>query len=239
MMKQHILDEIQRTAKENGGVPLGRERFLHETGIKYTDWYGRYWVRWSDAVREAGFVANKLQPAYPDDRLIEKLIGLIREAGRFPVQGDLRLKRRTDPDFPSHNAFGRLGSKGQLASRVLEYCRSHDGFDDVARLCAEVSPDKGSDEPQEGAPDEPIGYVYLSKVGRFYKIGKTNAVGRRERELAIQLPEKSRTVHAIRTDDPTGIEAYWHARFASKRQHGEWFRLDASDVSAFKRRKFM
>jgi hypothetical protein len=53
MNKQHILDEISRTAKDNDGVPLGAARFEAETGIKVSDWRGRFWARWGDAVREA------------------------------------------------------------------------------------------------------------------------------------------------------------------------------------------
>ena len=91
MTKEHIVDEIRRTAKENGGVPLGHRLFEQQTGIRYCDWFGKHWSRWGDALQEAGFAPNTfLKDAFTDDFLVEKLIALIRELGRFPGTGDLR-----------------------------------------------------------------------------------------------------------------------------------------------------
>lgn len=61
MERETILNEIRRTADANGGVGLGEIRFERETGIKESDWSGRYWVRWSDALAEAGFQPNAMQ----------------------------------------------------------------------------------------------------------------------------------------------------------------------------------
>src|SRR6266404_842522 len=238
MDKQHIIDEIRRTARANKGVALGWRRFETETGIKYSDWYGKFWTRWGDAVREAGLQANRMGEPFADEVLLEKLINLTRQLGRVPVQGDVLMARRKDPAFPSEKVFRRFGSKPQRAARVIAYCELHSGFEDVAKLWREI-PAEREQVQQTGRTEDVFGFVYLTKSGRFYKIGKTNAAGRRERELAIQLPEKTSTVHVMKTDDPSGIEAYWHDRFALKRQHGEWFTLSAEDVRAFKRRKFM
>jgi len=65
------------------------------------------------------------------------------------------------------------------------------------------------------------GYVYLIKSGRHHKVGRTNHVGRRSYEIALQLPEKSELVHRLETADAVGIERYWHARFADLRANGE------------------
>lgn len=150
------------------------------------------------------------------------------------------LKARRNPEFPSHNTYGRLGSKSELVQRLSEFCRKLEGYEDVVLLCEEYAARK-KDVPEEpeAKDDGEFGFVYLIRSGRFYKIGRTNAAGRRERELALQLPEEAKTVHVIRTDDPSGIESYWHKRFEAKRKKGEWFALSAAEITAFKRRKFM
>ncbi len=222
-------------------MPLGHKRFAQETGIRHADWWGKYWGRWGDAVREAGFSPNTLQDAFSDDILLEKLIAFIRELGRFPGNGDLRLKKRKDSTFPNDKVFdAHFGSRAQLRASVVGYCNSHSGYDDIPPLCGPINTDSDPESgPEEKSSTDVVGFVYLIKHGKHHKIGKTNALGRREYELAIQLPEKLRTVHVIKTDDPDGIEEYWHKRFAPKRGNGEWFELDPTDVQAFKRGKFM
>ncbi len=240
MSKNHILEEIKRTAEANGGVPLGKRRFLTETGIRESDWSGRFWTKWSDAVREAGYEPNAKQATFDSKKLLEKLAGLVRELGHYPVEAELRMKARTDPDFPSHNTFARFGGKAQVASSLVSWCEVSPGWEDVQAICAPLAvPDSVDDLPVKDDATVPMGYVYLFKSGKYYKIGRSNAPGRRVYELAIQLPERIVTVHTIKTDDPVGIEQYWHQRFSERRKNGEWFELRREDVSAFRRRKFM
>lgn len=234
------MEEIRRTAKANGGLPLGHKRFEQESGIGYHDWWGKHWGRWGDALIEAGFAPNTLQDAFSDEMLLEKLVAFIRELGRFPGNGDLRLKKRSDSTFPNEKVFDtHFGSRLKLRQVVVEYCLAHPGFDDVPLFCGPISSNDESPKMEKLPESAIVGFVYLMKSGKHYKIGKTNATGRREYELAIQLPEKLKAVHAIKTDDPDGIEAYWHRRFAAKRANGEWFELSREDVDVFKRRKFM
>lgn len=239
MSKEHILREIRRTAEANGGKPLGRLRFLAETGIKESDWRGRHWARWNDALREAGYGPNKLQEGYEDVTLLKKLAGLVRELERVPVVSEMQLRSRRAPSFPNSKTFERFGNKQQLLARLLQHVQAHaDDQDIISIIAAAVTPPATDDQPVK-LTEADFGFVYLLKSGRYAKIGRSNAAGRRERELAIQLPEKASMVHVIRTDDPAGIEAYWHRRFADRRKNGEWFELSVTDIAAFKRRKFM
>ena len=231
--KQEILEAIRQTAKDNGGKPLGKKRFSDETGIKPYDWQ-KFWARLGDAQKEAGFMPNKLQGAHADEFLIRKIIGLLRKLGKFPTYAEITVERSRDPELPDKNTFQRLGAKKQLATKVMEYCQGKTGYDDVVVLCQsaieEVSENQGGDSPGIS-----LGEVYLFKSGRYYKIGKTNDTVRRGKEIRIQLPERTELIHSIKTDDPSGIEAYWHKRFEAKRMQGEWFNLASADVKAFKR----
>src|SRR6266851_4806062 len=169
MDKAHIIAEIKRTAAANGGMALGRERFFHETGIKQADWIGRYWVRWGDAIREAGYEPNRLQVRYPEEMLLERYIGLMRELGRFPVNAELLMKERSDETFPSHGTFARLGSKQKLAAKLLEYCALRSGYEDVVTLCDGMV--KGTPPVHRSKEaDAQFGFVYLIRSGRFIKL---------------------------------------------------------------------
>lgn len=239
MNKNHILQEIRRTADANGGVPLGKGRFLKETGIRESDWSGKFWTKWSDAVREAGYEPNAMQAPLEEAIVLEKLASLVRDLRHFPTWAEIQMRARTEDGFPSDKVFRQFGAKAGIASAVLTWCESNAGWTDVEAVCAPIAEMASEAENSTLAVEAPNGYVYLLKSGRYYKIGRSNSPGRREAELAIQLPESVKTVHTIRTDDPIGIEAYWHKRFKDRRKNGEWFELGKEDVSAFRRRKFM
>lgn len=239
MNKQHIISEIKRTTVENGGSPLGKDRFQKEIGIRFSDWYGKFWSRWGDALIEAGYEPNTFKGSYSDEYVIEKMISLISELGYYPVAGELRIKAKNDKDFPTHNVFSRVGRKAELAQKVINYCSKYNGFDDVIKICEPISKAQ-KQEPEISEKDKlSVGVVYLMKSGRFYKLGRSNAVERRKYDIGIKLPEDLKIIHTVKTDDPSGIEAYWHKRFEKKRKGGEWFDLAANDINAFKRRKFM
>lgn len=200
------------------------------------EWYPHLWLRWGDALSEAGYPPNLLQTKASDEVLIEKYIHLARQLGRFPVDGEIRRKAREDSSFPSHSVFSRFGGKDKLLEAVAAHCRKNNGFEDVLALFAEreTKPKTASTERERKIATE---FVYLMRSGPHYKIGRTKSLGRRGSELTIKIPIPPKTIHSIETDDPIGIELYWHRRFADKRGEGEWFELSPDDVNAFKRWK--
>ena len=239
--KDDVLREIRRTAAENGGVALGRANFFTATGIRESDWRGRWWTTWGAAVRDAGLEPQQLNPRLSDELVLEAATQIVRKCGHFPTATEILFECNADPSLPSHNTFRRFGGLGGLRNRLRAFSVERGLSDVVAAL-----PDFGAEPADGGAVldgegTQPLsdGFVYLIKSGRHFKIGKANSVETRHRQLKIQLPQAAEVVHRIKTDDPFGIESYWHRRFAEKRLNGEWFSLSAEDVKAFRRRKFM
>src|SRR5258708_5846553 len=113
MDKKYILSEIKRMAIASGGKPPGRLMLERETGIRVHEWQ-RYWARWNDAVREAGFAPNQKTIAYDEGYLLRSIVLLAREVGYFPADSDLRLKRNSDLGFPTEKTYRRFGGKQEL-----------------------------------------------------------------------------------------------------------------------------
>jgi hypothetical protein len=238
MQREEILAEMKRTAHENAGKPLGMGRFERATGIGESDWL-RHWSRFGDLQREAGFEPNQLQGAYDDTYLFEKLITLTRELQKFPTFRELVTKAHHDSSYPSSTVFKRLGNKKELITKLAAYCKDRSEYADVIMLLgplAEIDPSGDAVDVESDNEKPSYGFVYLVKghPGE-YKIGRTRLVDRRLSELGATASIKQELVHEIKTDDPSGVEAYWHGRFRDKRMRGEWFQLTPADVKTFKR----
>jgi hypothetical protein len=234
-MRDRIIAEIKRLASENGGNPPGRKTFLNETGIREIDWRGRFWVKWGDAIKEAGFEPNSLTPKIPDDELFSKVAEAFRHYGKVPTQAEFKMYRNIDAAFPASIMDKRFPTKAELIASLREWATEAGGYDDVLAMLPAPSP-APTERPTRGAAKD--GFVYLLRSGAHYKIGKSDEIERRIKEIKVALPEATTLEHTITTDDPSGIEAYWHRRFADRRMNGEWFKLTPADILAFKRRKF-
>lgn len=236
-MKDTILSEIRRLAEENGGKAPGKVTFQREAGISESDWYGKIWLRWNDAIVEAGLKPNEKQERLSSDLVLQKYIEVCRHYGKIPSSAELRYYARNASDFLSHNTFSKhFGNKTDLIAALRNWAIEHNEVDLIGILPHEKAAGAKPLEPRIDGPRE--GWVYLLQSGAHYKIGRSDEIEKRVKQISTALPEKVKLVHAIRTDDPPGIEAYWHRRFDDLRANGEWFGLKASHVKAFKRRKF-
>jgi hypothetical protein len=198
-------------------------------------WRGGYWRSWSAFQADAGYTPNSPTQKIPDEILLQRFAELALERNQIPTQADLVIKRKDDLSFPDQAAFARWGGRDALLAKVAEYC---EGKESLSSVLALIQPHVSRNLDRRLESLGVKGFVYLLRSGKHHKIGRTNAEGRRRRELSIQLPNKPQMVHVIETDDPEGIEAYWHRRFDEKRHGGEWFQLSQEDVRAFKKRRF-
>ena len=173
--------------------------------------------------------------------LLEMYATACRHFGRPPTRMELRLYRRANPGLPTDRTFDkRFGSRTNLLGCLLVWATANRERLDVAGMVDIDEILDGPDEPQVAQPQLRLseGHVYLIRSGPYYKVGRSDELERRVKEIRVALPDAATLEHSIRTDDPPGIEAYWHRRFNGSRVNGEWFELAPSYVKAFKKRKF-
>lgn len=237
-MREYIISEIQRIAEENGGQAPGVRAFVNATGIIESKWLGKYWTRWTDALAEAGFEPNSWQAKADVNETLWGLITACRHFGHFPTRAELNFLRNTDSTIPSPSTLkNNFGVRADLIEALKQHIAGNADHADVLAMLPATSPRRPSQNASAKAAD---GHVYLFKAGDYFKIGRTENLERRVKEVSIALPQRLTIIHTIKTDDPSGIETYWHKRFADKRVRpdAEWFKLTQDDVKAFMRRKF-
>lgn len=235
-MRDFIISEIRKLANESGGAAPGQQVFAKATGITESKWRGKYWARWGDALIEAGYQPNEWTGRSDTETLIVGMIAACRHYGKFPTYAELGMLRHSDPSIPSPKVVqSNFDGREHVIAAIGEYIGDDPEYDDVRGMLPAIKA-KAGPTPRLAKPVD--GFVYLIKSGDFYKVGRSDDAERRFKQISVSLPDKAELFHTIRTDDPAGIEAYWHRRFADKRANGEWFKLAAADVSAFKRRTF-
>jgi len=234
-LRKTIVAEIKRLAAQNDGKPLGRRAFEQETGIREREWVGKIWARWGDALAEAGFQPNTMREKSDRSHLLSKLAEACVHYGRMPTAAEFNLIR-AKLALPSYTSYeNNFGRKDDMVAALREWLVANGDENDLLSKL----PEPQATPREAGVPRRPLeGFVYLLRSGRHFKIGRSEQLERRVKQVSVALPEAVQLEHAIRTDDPAGIEAYWHRRFADKRANGEWFALSGEDVRAFKKRVF-
>lgn len=209
--------------------------FRTETGIANTRWR-RFWPRWSAAIAEAGLEPNVAAPRLSLDEVMCALAKIARHYGRLPTEIEINIFRYDDPSIPGRTTLRRhFRRKLDMVRAMATWAAASPERADIAEMLPPLNELVEPEAPEAGGK---LGFVYLFKCGRDYKIGRTGDLERRFKAIGVAMPERLELVHSIRTDDPIGIEAYWHRRFADTRRNGEWFKLQARDVAAFRRRQF-
>lgn len=234
--RYHILNEIRRLATQMGKPP-GAALFAKETLIAEQQWKDKFWPRWGDALTDAGFGPAPVNPKLRADEVLAKIVEACRSFGKVPTYAEMDTYRRTHPDLPGNKIIAKhFSDRAGLVLALEHLASSNPDYADIKAFLPRHVPAPRVPAVREIKSND--GFVYLIKSGGHYKIVQTDKADRALNELGIALPVNATVLHTISTDDPPGIEAYWHNRFKHKRSPGDWFKLSATDIAAFQKRKF-
>src|SRR5262249_12573760 len=157
----------------------------------------------SDALKEAGFPPNTKTERLDDEFMLAKLAQVCRHFGRFPHVSDFNVYRMSDGEMPGMTAYVRhFSSMPHLRGHLALWAERNKDLE-VLGILRDLS--YSHSPPADGV-------VYLLRAFRKFKIGRSSDLARRVQELRVGQSNALVLVHAIATDDPPGIEAYWHRR---------------------------
>ena len=81
--------------------------------------------------------------------------------------------------------------------------------------------------------NEPLGYLYVAKMGEYYKIGISKNPTQRLKKFT-QLPFMLKTILCECVPNYQEVEKELHEIFNQKRLQGEWFALEEKDIEFIK-----
>jgi hypothetical protein len=188
-MREHILSEVRRIAIETGNVP-GWTAFSRATGISENQWRGKFWARWGDVLKDAGYGPNEWTQKLETSQILLIIIDACRHYRKFPTNSELDLYRQINTTLPGLNTIRRhFGSQSGMIIALTKLVMEDEIFADIIPMLPnipEVIAEKSSN-PYKASE----GFVYLIKSGDFYKIGRSDDIERRIKEIRTALPDKA------------------------------------------------
>jgi hypothetical protein len=240
--KEETLEKMKEWSRENNSKTPSEKVFFEYAEIGIHDLKKLGWSHYGALVQEAGLKPNKFDKTkYNKTGLCVLFVGTIREKNKWPTRGELDVKHFQDPNFPNYGTFvNQLGLTGDLAQSILDFIKDKKGFEDIEDICVPIIEKYKNDQITNNA-GKTVEQVYMYKYknqSQPIKVGRSNDVFTRGIQLAAGGHDKLELLHFIKTDDPIGVEQYWHNRFRQlgrEEQANEWFKLKPEDVKAFKR----
>ena len=188
--REEIIDEIRHLARRIGRSP-GKDFFQKETRIPEGHWYGRYWLSWGDALKEAGLEANQVPPKIPDNELLEHYAKAVRHFRKIPSKAQLKMHRAGgNPDLPADTTFRkRFGNKQSRNAALWKFVQENSQFADLIDLVPEPKDDDillRLNWPEFSVGTESIYRSALSSRSLHF-------VGMNDAKISITLSEEERT----------------------------------------------
>lgn len=124
---------------------------------------------------------------------------------------------------------GKIPTRAEFRRIVDEVERLYELFasdDRVEKANADIEVHAAFDRPVEGEWSDRPGIVYIIEADHgFQKIGKTENLESRFRQLATASPFELRILLTFRVADASRFEALLHEKYAAYRTRAEWFKL--------------